>query len=240
MPKPRKWIPAKGLQIAIDGPSGSGKGTVAARLADAIALPVLDTGLLYRYLGDCARKAGADLDSEASVLAVLDRCLEAMEWRPQGLFVDGAEISERLRGEAVAAAASKVAAMAGVRARLLPAQRRLAMQGCIMDGRDIGTVVLPQAQAKFFLTASLRERARRRWTQLQRAGRKVSLDDVLMDIRTRDEQDTERRHSPMAQARDAICIDTTTMRIDEVVDRILAILLRRGLIREAGPEPGSR
>jgi len=223
------WTPVKGLQIAIDGPSGSGKGTVAARLAAELGLPVLDTGLLYRYAGYCAGQQGADIASEISVLQVLDECLKNMDWREQGVFVADENWSDRLRDEKTGAAASMVAAMPQVRTRLLKVQQKLAERGCVMDGRDIGTVVLPDAKAKFFLTASLRERARRRWLQLQALGGEASLDDILADIRIRDSQDAGRTHSPLKQAGDAVCIDSTTMRIDEVVDRMLAIMERRKL-----------
>jgi len=224
-----RWVPSKGLQVAIDGPSGSGKGAVAAMLAAKLSLPVLDTGLLYRYAAYCAEQQGADITSETSVLEVLDKCLKDMEWRECGVFVAGENWSDRLRNEQVGAIASMVAAMPQVRTHLLKVQKQLAEQGCVMDGRDIGTVVLPDAKAKFFLTASLRERARRRWLQLQALGAEGSLDDILTDIRMRDTQDAERKHSPLKQAGDAVRIDSTTMRIDEVVDRMLAIMERRGL-----------
>jgi len=224
-----RWVPSTGLQVAIDGPSGSGKGTVATMLAAKLSLPVLDTGLLYRYTACCAEQQGADITSENSVLEVMDACLETMEWRECGIFVAGENWTDRLRDEQTGAIASQIAAMPNVRSRLLKVQKLLAEQGCVMDGRDIGTVVLPDAKAKFFLTASIRERARRRWLQLQAPGGEVSLDDILTDIRKRDTQDAERTHSPLRQAEDAVCIDSTTMRIDEVVDRMLAIMERRGL-----------
>jgi len=229
-----RWVPSTGLQVAIDGPSGSGKGAVAAMLAAKLSLPVLDTGLLYRYTAYCAEQQGADVTSETSVLEVLDTCLKDMEWRECGIFVAGENWSDRLRNEKVGASASTVAAMPQVRTHLLKVQKQLANQGCVMDGRDIGTVVLPDAKAKFFLTASLRERARRRWLQLQAPGSEVSLDDILIGIRMRDTQDAERTHSPLKQAEDAVRIDSTTMRIDEVVDRMLAIMGRRGLARRSG------
>ncbi len=223
------WTPAPGLQVAIDGPSGSGKGTVAAMLAAELGLPVLDTGLLYRYAACCAEQQGANIASETSVLEVLGECLKNMEWREQGIFVADENWSDRLRDEKTGASASRVAAMPQVRIRLLKVQKELARHGCVMDGRDIGTVVLPDAKAKFFLTASLRERARRRWLQLQALGGEASLDDILTDIRIRDSQDAGRTHSPLKQAEDAVCIDSTTMRIDEVVDRMLAVMERREL-----------
>lgn len=222
------WEPVPGLQVAIDGPSGSGKGTAAMLLAEAIGLPVLDSGRLYRYLAHCALERGVDPEAEAAVLAVLDACMQRMEWGK-----DQGEMAEKLRSEAVGAAASKVAAMPEVRRRLLDVQRTLAADGCVMDGRDIGTVVLPTAQAKFFLTASVRERAHRRWMQLRAMNAEVSLDAVIADLQERDRRDTERAHAPLRQAEDAIRIDSTTMRADEVTDRMLAVLERRNLIRVA-------
>ncbi len=226
-----EWKAIPGLQIAIDGPSGSGKGTIAKRLAEAVGLPVLDTGLLYRFIGYSSMQAGAM--NEADVLSHMDQYLGNMLWKPGGIFVNGENMGNKLRQEDVAAAASRVAAMPEVRRRLLNVQQDIAKNGCVMDGRDIGTVVLPDAQTKFFLTASLRERARRRWSQLQGLGAEVSLDATLNEIRLRDTQDAERTHSPLKQARDAVCIDSTTMRIDEVVDRMLSIMERRALIEKA-------
>ncbi len=228
------WIPALRLQVAIDGPSGSGKGTVAAMLAAALGLPVLDTGLLYRYAACRAEQQGADITLETSVLEVLDDCLKDMEWRDRNIFVAGKNWSARLRDEKVGVNASMVAAMPHVRIRLLTMQRQLAKHGCVMDGRDIGTVVLPDAKAKFFLTASLRARARRRWLQLQALGGEASLDDILSNISVRDTQDAGRTHSPLEQAENAVCIDSTTMRVDEVVDRMLAVMERRGLVFRSG------
>ncbi len=228
------WTPSPGLQVAIDGPSGSGKGTVATILAAELGLPVLDTGLLYRYVACRAEQRGADVASEISILESLDESLQAMEWRERGIFVAGENWSDRLRDEKTGAGASMIAAMPQVRAQLLMVQRKLAKCGCVMDGRDIGTVVLPNAKAKFFLTASLRTRARRRWLQLQALGTEASLDGILGDISARDAQDTERTHSPLEQAEDAVCIDSTTMRIDEVVDRMLAVMERRGFAFRSG------
>ena len=224
-----EWRPIDGLQVAIDGPSGSGKGTVARLLAEAIGLPVLDSGLLYRFVGFRFMQEGG-VPQENDVLAALDAHLDGMQWKQEGIFLNGENIGHRLRKEDVAAAASAVAAMPGVRDRLLHVQQEIAENGCVMDGRDIGTVVLPDAQAKFFLTASLRERARRRWLQLQGMGAEASLDATLNEIRMRDQQDAGRTHSPLKQAEDALCIDSTTMRIDEVVERMLAIMARRRLI----------
>ncbi len=224
-----EWCAADGLMVAIDGPSGSGKGTVAAMLADEIGLPVLDTGLLYRLIGSLALKAQLSCDDESELVALIGQYLDRISWSADGIALDGENVTTQLRSEQVGDAASKVAAIAGVRQGLLTLQRKLAAHGCIMDGRDIGTVVLPDAQAKFFLTASVRERARRRWSQLKYDGGS-SLDEVVDELKKRDLRDRERQHAPLKQAGDAITIDSTTLRVDEVVDRMLGVLERRSLI----------
>ena len=224
-----EWIAMAGLSIAIDGPSGSGKGTVAKMLADEIGLPVLDTGLLYRLTGSVAMQRDVSLQNEIDVAALVDDVLTEIDWTVEGIFLQGENVTAALRSEQVGALASQVAAMPSVRPKLLALQHTLAEQGCIMDGRDIGTVVLPDAPAKFFLTASLRERARRRWAQLKDDG-DSSLEAVLEELKMRDQRDVERQHAPLKQARDAIAIDSTTMRVDDVVDRMLGVLERRKLI----------
>ncbi|MDQ6992929.1 MAG: (d)CMP kinase [Mariprofundus sp.] len=226
-----EWQAIAGLKIAIDGPSGSGKGTVAKLLAQEIGLTVLDTGLLYRLTAAVALDQGLDLKDELAVAAMVNDMLANLTWSSAGIRYQDEEWADRLRTEAVGAAASTVAAMPKVREGLLSLQQQLACAGCIMDGRDIGTVVLADAPAKFFLTASIRERARRRWTQLKGLGHADDLDAVLLDLKKRDQRDRERQHAPLVQAVDAIAIDSTTLRVDEVVDRMLGILARRELIK---------
>ena len=225
----RDWASVEGLTIAIDGPSGSGKGTVAKMLADELAIPVLDTGLLYRLTGSVALQRDVSLDCEVEVAALVDDLLADINWTVDGVFFAGENVTAQLRSEQVGAAASQVAAMLSVREKLLGLQRLLAEKGCIMDGRDIGTVVLPNAPAKFFLTASVRERARRRWAQLK-GDSDSSLESVLAELKMRDQRDAERQHAPLKQADDAIAIDSTTLRVDEVIDRMLGVLERRKLI----------
>lgn len=226
------WQPVEGLKIAIDGPSGSGKGTVARMVADEVGLPVLDTGLLYRLIGGLALQREITFDDDQGLVALVDEMLEKVEWTVTGIAFGGESWTDRLRSEEVGNAASSVAARPEVRARLLGLQRKIASSGCVMDGRDIGTVVLPDAQAKFFLTASVRERARRRWAQLKNQGGS-SLEAVVEELKMRDQRDQERQHAPLIQAEDAIAIDSTTMRPDDVVERMLGVLQRRGLIAGA-------
>jgi len=224
------WHPRPGLQVAIDGPSGSGKGTVALQVAEKLGLPVLDTGLLYRLVGYLAMQQCASLGDEGAVAALSASMMHDVVWNRQGICYRGQWLGEELRGEDVGTAASQVAAMPEVRRHLLALQQHVAEDGCVMDGRDIGTVILPQSPAKFFLTASQRERARRRWTQLQQAGRDVDIEQIHAEIKMRDQRDAARKYAPLKPAEDAIVIDSTTMRIDQVVDRIFAVMARRGLI----------
>ena len=228
------WKAINGLQIAIDGPSGSGKGTVAAMLGDEVGLPVLDTGLLYRFTAWQAEQAGVDVHHEDAVLQQLKCSLKDMNWCSDGIYFLGKDCTSLLRSEGVGALASVVAASDTLRQALLDVQRQLATHGCVMDGRDIGSVVLPDAHAKFFLTASLRERARRRWTQLKQHDEELSIDAVAADLKARDQRDSERTCAPLQHTEGAIRIDSTVMRIDEVVDRMLAVLERRALIQPRG------
>ncbi len=220
-----------GLQIAIDGPSGSGKGTVAAWVGAAVGLPVLDSGLLYRFTGWLALRSGVVLDDGAALAAMLESCGGQLAWEAGGVVrFRGDACTDQLRGEEAGSAASRVAALPEVRRALLDLQRDLARDGCVMDGRDIGSVVLPDAQAKFFLTASRRERARRRWLQLRGTEHEKSLEEIDAELQRRDARDQARDAAPLVAAADAVVIDSTTLRIDQVVDRVLAVLQRRGLI----------
>jgi len=225
------WQPIEGLQIAIDGPSGSGKGTVAGLLGQELGLPVLDTGLLYRFTAWQAQQADIDIDDESNVLQQLELSLKDMQWSAKGIFFLGKDCTSHLRSECVGGLASIVAASANIRTKLLDVQRHLALQGCVMDGRDIGSVVLPHAQGKFFLTASVRERARRRWAQLHTDDPELLVEHIAQDLLARDQRDVEREAAPLSQDEQAIKIDSTIMRADEVVDRMLAVLERKGLIQ---------
>ena len=224
------WEPIAGLQIAVDGPSGSGKGTVAKRVGEELGLPVLDTGLLYRFAGWQAAEADVDLVDESAVLQTLNDVLPKMQWRAEGIFFESNDCTSLLRGEDVGGLASQVAHFPKVRTLLLDVQRDIAVSGCVMDGRDIGTVVLPDAQAKFFLTASQRERARRRWAQLHVKDKELSIEQVADELMERDKRDAERDCAPLERAKGAIQVDSTIMRVDEVVDWVLAVLERRDLI----------
>ena len=197
------------LIIAVDGPAASGKGTIAARLAAEYGLPFLDTGLLYRAVGVGVLDAGGSLDDEAAAEAVA-RALDAAD------LTDAERLTSRGAGEA----ASRVAGYPGVRAALLQFQKTFAAQpgGAVLDGRDIGTVIAPEAAAKLFVTATPEVRAMRRWKQLTGRGEVIAYDDMLADIIRRDERDAGRGAAPMVQAQDAVLLDTTDMDIETAFD----------------------
>lgn len=197
------------LIIAVDGPAASGKGTIASRLAVHFGLPYLDTGLLYRAVGMKVLAHGGDLD-DAAVAATVAEALD-----PSGLS-DDASLTTGEAGEA----ASRVASHPAVRAALLKLQRDFAAQegGAVLDGRDIGTVITPDAPAKLFVTATAETRAERRWKQLTARGIEISFEDMLADIRKRDARDAGRDSAPMVQAHDAVLLDTTSLGIEAAFD----------------------
>ncbi|PLR18776.1 (d)CMP kinase [Caulobacter zeae] len=203
-----------GFVIAVDGPAASGKGTIASRLAAHYGLPMLDTGLLYRAVGVRLLDVGGDLDDAA-----------AAEASARGLDLSELEKPE-VRTRAAGEAASRVAVHPGVRAALFELQRTFAAQepGAVLDGRDIGTVIAPEAPAKLYVTASAEVRADRRWKQLTGQGENVTFDEILADIRKRDERDGGRKDAPMAQAVDAVLLDTSEMTISQAFDAALRIV----------------
>ena len=229
--------------IAIDGPGGAGKGTVAGLVAQQLRWRLLDSGALYRVIGLVALRRDIAL-TDAEALAALPSTL-ALDFTAGAVLVDGVDESRALRAPEVDAAASKVAALPPVRAALLAAQRDFRQPpGLVADGRDMGTVVFPDASLKVFLTASAEERARRRYRQLceqpdnasggselNKATPSVSLRALLHAIEERDRRDRERRASPLVAAPDAVTIDSTNLSIEKVVATILAQAEQRGLGR---------
>jgi cytidylate kinase len=201
--------------IAVDGPAASGKGTIARALAAQYALPHLDTGLLYRAVALNLLQTGGDPESEFSAARACD--------------ISQIDLADpELKSEAVGGVASRISAFAMVRDQLLERQRAFAGQegGAVLDGRDIGTVVAPDAQVKLFVTASPEVRARRRFDELRRFGLNVHLEDVLADIRTRDERDSSRSAAPLRMAPDAHLLDTSKLDKDEAIAAALATVER--------------
>lgn len=212
--------------IAIDGPSGSGKGAAAAMVAARLGFGLLDSGALYRTLGLAAAKSGADPD-DASALARLAAAarIEFDRDAPGSVRLDGEDVSLEIRTEAGGELASRVAALPAARRALLP--RQLAFRrrpGLVADGRDMGTVVFPDALVKVFLTASPEARAERRYKQLMDKGISANLGALLRDQAERDARDSERAVSPLAPAEDAVVIDTTSLTLEQVVERIMALV----------------
>ncbi len=202
--------------IAVDGPAASGKGTIARALAAHFGLPHMDTGLLYRAVGLNLLRWGGDPESEFSAVRACDFS--------QTDFTD-----PELKSEAAGGIASRVSAYPGVRAALLERQRAFAFQegGAVLDGRDIGTVIAPGADAKLFVTASPEVRARRRFEELKRLGLEVHYPDVLIDIQARDERDSGRAAAPLRAAEDAVLLDTSEMKVEAAVAEAIAAVERR-------------
>ena len=206
--------------IALDGPSGSGKSTVAKRLARELDILYLDTGAMYRACACKASEAGVDLSDESAVEAMLASLDLRIEYRggAQHTILDGRDVSEEIRRPEVSMAASKISALGCVRKKMVEMQRKIASeQSCVLDGRDIGTAVLPDAPFKFFVTASVPVRARRRYDELRAKGYTVDYDALKKEIEERDRNDASRAISPLRRAEDAVLVDTSDMSIDEVV-----------------------
>jgi len=216
--------------IAIDGPSGSGKGTLAALLAERLGWHLLDSGALYRIVAAVAIARHVRLDDEAGLAAMADG-LE-IRFEQDRVWVDGQDLTLTIRTEAVSSGSSRVAAFPRVRAAILEQQRSMCRSpGLVADGRDMGTVVFPAAQLKIFLDASPQSRASRRYNQLKNKGLSVNLRALLASIQERDERDRGRAVSPLQPATDAILIDSTDMSIDAVVERVYAKAVARNLAR---------
>lgn len=216
--------------LTIDGPSGAGKGAVSARVASQLGWNVLDSGAVYRSVALAALEAGVDLGDHAALVelcSVLD-----LTFSPGADGIEaslgGRSLGDALRPEAVGEASSRVAAIPAVRAALLSLQRRFRRPpGLVADGRDMGTVVFPDAQVKVFLDASVEERARRRYRQLKENGKDVTFDRLLGDLEARDRRDRERAVSPTVPAADAVVVDSTELSLVAVVERVVRIVDER-------------
>jgi cytidylate kinase len=216
--------------VAIDGPGGAGKSTIAKRLAAELGYRLLDTGALYRAVAVSARRTGVALDDAAGLAAIagslpIEFALDGMTNR---VFLAGEDVSAAIRTPEASEGASLVSALPPVRAALLDLQRELGRAGGVVaEGRDVGTVVFPDARAKFFLTASDEVRARRRYDELRAGGAAVEYAETLEDLKRRDARDEGRAVAPLVQAPDAIRIDSSDLSLDEVLARMLAVVRQR-------------
>lgn len=219
----------KKIVVAIDGPAGAGKSTIAKLAAEKLGYAYIDTGAMYRSVAWKFLQTGREFDED--YISELANTM-IIEFKPEAkvnrVFVDGTEVTEAIRTPEVTAIVSRVAAIGAVREAMVEQQRRMGeIGGVLMDGRDIGTVVFPHAQLKIFLTASVEERARRRYKEMVEKGQQVELAQLQEDIVARDKQDSERAISPLRQAEDALLLDTSDMSIAQVTDKILQLVQER-------------
>lgn len=220
----------KKFAVAVDGPAGSGKSTVAKEIAKALGILYIDTGAMYRTVGMACLKKGIDPADEGAVVASLDD-LDMKIFQEAGgqrILLDGEDITSRIRTEEIGKAASSVAAYQKVREKLVEIQQGLAKeQSVIMDGRDIGTKVLPDAEVKIYLDASVEERAKRRVGELEAQGKTADLEIIREEIAHRDYQDMHRENSPLCRAEDAVNVDTTGLDIPAVTEKLLALIAEK-------------
>ena len=221
----------KRFAVAIDGPSGAGKSTLARSVARELGAVYVDTGAIYRTVGYCAWKQGIDPDAKEDICALLPRINISMDYDtdgPQRMYLNGEDVTKEIRLPQISMYASRVSALPEVRAFLMDMQRDMARRNSVvMDGRDIGTVVLPQADVKIFLTASVEDRARRRWEELNDRGTPKDFDELLEEIRQRDDNDSRRAAAPLRAAEDAVYLDTTGNTFERSREQILEIIKER-------------
>lgn len=219
------------VAIAIDGPAGAGKSTIAKRVAEELNFMYVDTGALYRAVALCAIQKNIEPDDSQRVSEMLSeiKVQLAFNYRfEKVVLLDGRDVSSQIRTPEVSMAASKISALPQVRAYLLDLQRDIAKENnVIMDGRDIGTVVLPDARVKIFLTASPQVRAERRYKELAEKGANVSFDEVLRDVNERDYNDSHRQTAPLKPAEDSVFVDTTDLDFEQSVEKIISVIKER-------------
>ncbi len=214
-------------QIAIDGPAGAGKSTIAKRLSAELGYVYIDTGAMYRTIGLYCLKQGADLENEEQISDLCGQAVIDIRYQDgvQHMYLEDEDVSETIRTEEVSAAASTVSKYPRVRERLVRMQQELAQRyDVVMDGRDIGTKVLPEADLKIYLTASVEVRAERRYKEYLAKGVSCDLEEIKRDIAARDHQDMTREHSPLCKAEDAVEVDSSNLSIDEVVKTIKELI----------------
>jgi cytidylate kinase len=220
--------------VTIDGPASSGKGTVGMLLAEKLHCPFVDTGAMYRALAVRAGELNIDLDDQDRLERLAREC-QFHFLRPESkgqwgyrMVIDDCDVTEKIRTPQIDMASSRISAYPGVHAAMVEKQRNLARAGgVVMEGRDIGTVVLPDADMKFYLTASVQERAKRRYLQMKGWGREVDKDQLEKQLRRRDQADSQREVAPLYQAEDAVVVDTTDLSIEEVLRKIVAQLQQK-------------
>jgi len=228
--------------VAIDGPAGAGKSTIARKLADTLGYVLLDTGAIYRSVALAAERAGVSWDDEARVTEVAADLARrgglALQPVPRGtgdeaserglrVVLEGEDVSAAIRTPSISLGASRISSIPAVRSALLELQRAIgANGGVVAEGRDIGTVVFPQAAVKVYLTASVAIRAERRHEELRRAGQEIDIEKVREEVELRDHRDTERAVAPLRQARDAVLVDSSGREIDELVEELAALVRR--------------
>ena len=222
------------ISVAIDGPSAAGKSTVARAVAKRFGFLYVDTGAIYRTVGLGAQRAGIDSKDREGVIALLPSLKIDMAYDEEGvqrMLLDGEDVSAEIRTPKSSIYASDVSALPEVRAFLMEMQRDMARRhSVVMDGRDIGTVVLPNADVKVFLTASAEERARRRFEELRQKGMEADFSEVLRAIEYRDRQDSERAAAPLRAAEDAVLLDTSGLTLEESIDAVCAIVAEKRVL----------
>ena len=220
----------KRLIIAIDGPSGAGKSTITKLLADRLGYIHIDTGAMFRTVALAARRAGVSPDDQLALARLCNECTISFA-RTNGccqVLLNGEDVSSAIRTPEISLLTSTISARKVVRDFLLELQRQMGSAGgVVLEGRDIGTVVFPDADVKFFLSASAEERGRRRYLELRARGEKISLDETIAAVVQRDRQDEEREHAPLRRAVDAIEIDSSGLSIEEVLERMTAVIEAR-------------
>ncbi len=216
------------ISIAIDGPSGAGKSTISRKAAEKFGFIYVDTGAIYRTIGLATKIRGVSLDDTAAVIELLPTLEIELKYNDAGeqhMYLDGNDVSRDIRLPEVSMLASKVSAIPAVREFLIDMQRGMAEKyDVIMDGRDIGTVILPNADLKIFLTADVRDRARRRYEELRAKGMEKPFDEMLAEMEKRDEQDTQRAAAPLKAADDAVLLDTSGNTLEESIDEVCRLI----------------